>query len=452
MPLLFCLAQHAALRAVADQMEEGEHLFAFLDDLYIICRLIELGRFTPSSNGSCFATPTSASTWARQRYGTEVATSQRHAHDCKRLLQWWTSQLWSGEGITPPSLVLRSQNPRVSSGPPGLRQCSAAGEVRSHSVLSLRWRISKPRGCCCCSVRKPRPISFSGLSTLIRHSSMQRDTTIVVHSRSHHCPSQWEDWGCTVLVRHAAYWSSWADCVHMVNKRHPQICRSILRSIVTDNPPHHIEGVSISEAALRLSGFHPPSWEELADGLRPGRRAIEDEDRTQPRFGWQKLAAESLQLDFRENVLMPSLPVEKRALLRSQSGPFSSTPFVAFPTTKVTTFDPQPFRVLMLRRVHLPLHLSTRNCRCGRPLDSLGYHRAACAVAGVLGRRGFPLESAAARVCREAGARVRTNVMVRDLDLWPPHRIDNRRLEVVADGLPLHGGAQLAIDTTWCQP
>ena len=72
----------------------------------------------------------------------------------------------------------------------------------------------------------------------------------------------------------------------MVNKRHPQISRSILRSIVTDNPPHHIEGVTISEAVLRLSGFHPPSWEELAEGLRPGRRDIEDEDQTQPRFGW----------------------------------------------------------------------------------------------------------------------------------------------------------------------
>ena len=184
--------------------------------------------------------------------------------------------------------------------------------------------------------------------------------------------------------------------------------------------------------------------QNLSEVLRPGRPDIEDEDRIQPRFGWQKLTAESLQLDFRENVLMPSLPVEKRALLRSQSGPFSSTRFVAFPTTKATTFDPQPFRVLMLRRVHLPLPLSIRNWR---PLDSLGHHHAACAVAGVLGRRGFPLESAAARVCWEAGARVRTNVMVRDLDLWPPHRIDNHRLEVVADGLPLHGGAQLAIDT-----
>ena len=58
------------------------------------------------------------------------------------------------------------------------------------------------------------------------------------------------------------------------------------------------------------------------------------------------------------------------------------------------------------------------------------------------------MENAAARVCREAGARVRTNVMVRDMDLVPNDRVDNRRLEVVADGLPLFGGAQLAIDTT----
>ena len=70
----------------------------------------------------------------------------------------------------------------------------------------------------------------------------------------------------------------------------------------------------------------------------------------------------------------------------------------------------------------------------------------------MLGRRGFALQSAAARVCRESGARVSTNVMLRDLDLLPQDRPDTRRLEVVADGLPLHHGAQLAIDTTMVSP
>ena len=38
--------------------------------------------------------------------------------------------------------------------------------------------------------------------------------------------------------------------------------------------------------------------------------------------------------------------------------------------------------------------------------------------------------------------------MVRDLDLAVHDATDSRRLEVIADGLSLHGGAQLAIDTT----
>ena len=104
--------------------------------------------------------------------------------------------------------------------------------------------------------------------------------------------------------------------------------------------------------------------------------------------------------------------------------------------------------VLLQRRLALPLPFSNRTCRCGRPLDAFGHHRAACARCGVLGRRGFALESAAGRVCREAGARVATNQFVRDLDLGVPNANDNRRLEVVADGLPLFGGVQLAVDTT----
>ena len=83
---------------------------------------------------------------------------------------------------------------------------------------------------------------------------------------------------------------------------------------------------------------------------------------------------------------------------------------------------------------------------------SLAITGRACAVVGTLGRRGFPLENAAARICREAGGRVRTNVFVRDLDLGVVDQFDTRRLEVVVDGLPLFQGAQMAIDTTLVCP
>ena len=58
------------------------------------------------------------------------------------------------------------------------------------------------------------------------------------------------------------------------------------------------------------------------------------------------------------------------------------------------------------------------------------------------------MEVAVARICREGGARVSTNVKVRDLDFSQVPGVDGRRLEVVAEGLSLFGGAQLAIDAT----
>ena len=67
----------------------------------------------------------------------------------------------------------------------------------------------------------------------------------------------------------------------------------------------------------------------------------------------------------------PALSGQERALIRSQTGLLSAMPFIAFLSSSFSRFDPQPFRVLLLRRLHLPL-LSARQCRCGRPLDPCG--------------------------------------------------------------------------------
>ena len=58
------------------------------------------------------------------------------------------------------------------------------------------------------------------------------------------------------------------------------------------------------------------------------------------------------------------------------------------------------------------------------------------------------MESVAGRICREASGRVTTNILVRDLDVDLKDPGDARRLEVVVDGLTLHGGSQHAVDTT----
>ena len=49
--------------------------------------------------------------------------------------------------------------------------------------------------------------------------------------------------------------------------------------------------------------------------------------------------------------------VEKKKVLLSQAGPMAGEPFSSFPTTKETRFDSQPSRLLLLRRLRLPLPL-----------------------------------------------------------------------------------------------
>ena len=125
--------------------------------------------------------------------------------------------------------------------------------------------------------------------------------------------------------------------------------------------------------------------------------------------------------------MSPSRP----ALLRSHSGLGASAAFSVTPPPTLTRIEPPLFWVLLQRRLHLPLPLSNLICGCGRPLDSCGHHRAACGRTGVLGWEGFPLESARARLCWSA---TRNWTF-----LWLP---------MLADGWPLWGGVQLAVDTT----
>ena len=145
--------------------------------------------------------------------------------------------------------------------------------------------------------------------------------------------------------------------------------------------------------------------------------------------------------------LFSRLPDQEQALIRSQAGPGAGSALTAVPTGSETMIPSHLFRIVLLRRLRQPLPLSERSCRCGRLLDVCGHHHAVCARAGMLGRQGFSLESIAGRICKEAKGRVRTNMFVRDMDLAVPGVPESRRLEVVVDGLPLRGGAQLALDT-----
>ena len=250
-----------------------------------------------------------------------------------------------------------------------------------------------------------------------------------------------------VRTRDGAYWASWADAVSTIHKKDPDLATTILAGLHSEGEGCFAVANLCAERLVAL-GVELPTWDAVVAGATPDH--IHNTPVEEPRVhrGWQQHVSNTVEKVFNTEAVWPSLDANERALALSQSGPLAGVPFHCFPTSYATRMDSEIFRTLLLRRLRLPLPLNARVCRCGRLPDSLGNHRSACAVSGALVRRGFEVEVAVARICREGGARVSTNVMVRDLDLSQAPGVDGRRFEVVAEGLSLFGGAQLAIDAT----
>ena len=95
-------------------------------------------------------------------------------------------------------------------------------------------------------------------------------------------------------------------------------------------------------------------------------------------------------------------------------------------------FPPHLFRTLLLERLQLPLQITEAECEgCQAPLDPLGRHRASCTRSGRVKRRATAIERMTARVFREAGACVRQNIFLRDMNINVPAQ-DSRHIEVLA--------------------
>ena len=80
-------------------------------------------------------------------------------------------------------------------------------------------------------------------------------------------------------------------------------------------------------------------------------------------------------------------------------------------------------------------------------LDALSRHRASCTRSGRVKKRATSTESVEAHIFREAGATVRQNGFLRNMNVQAAHQ-DERRIAVLAQDLPCNGGAQVAADVT----
>ena len=117
------------------------------------------------------------------------------------------------------------------------------------------------------------------------------------------------------------------------------------------------------------------------------------------------------------------------------SGPGFGMVFTAVPSCETSRIAPHLFRVLLLRRLRLPLPPVARTCRCGGPTDFLCHPRSVQQI-GALGQT------------RLEGVLARRPTFSHDFDCLARRVHDARRFEIIAEGLPVLGGAQLAVGTT----
>ena len=212
---------------------------------------------------------------------------------------------------------------------------------------------------------------------------------------------------CAATLANPAFWSSWADSPPVLQTQLPQYAAQILQHLQHPSPAiPSIQAAAGAAQALQEHGWTPPNWVELAQGNRPNPADTDPEENAPRTRGWQQQATTPVHTAM-SHELQAVIPPASQALLHSHTIPY----------TTEFEYPSHLFRILLLRRVRLHLPLSARFCRCRRPLDPLGDHRAACAQSGVLRARGGPFERAAARICREGGARVTTNTRLADLAL-----------------------------------
>ena len=176
----------------------------------------------------------------------------------------------------------------------------------------------------------------------------------------------------------AASWSSWADSLQMIQRRHPSVAGQFLHELSHRNTTgFYVAAAGAAREEMMRLGFEAPSLESVTAGSE-------------------------------------TCPTEQ-AVWRSQGGPLSGVPFQCFPfnTVSQSTLRSSAFcSSAVFGSSFLPLHAVVD---AAVPLMSLATTgqlvlKQECWVA-------HALESAAARICREAGARVGTNTTVRDMDL-----------------------------------
>ena len=428
-PALFALAMHGALLQAQSQLQPGEYLAAFLDDIYLVTQ--------PSRVRAAFDSTTAIIQYMTgmrtnmgkcrifNRTGSEAPLGIRELGEdvwCSNKPLPSRGLLVLGSPIGSPEFIHAHTQARM------IEENKLLAELPMLSDLQCSWLLllfcAEPRAN---HLLRTLPPTLSRLYAQAHDDALwQCLQTLLGETDDENFPAQYPrardiaslpahmgGLGLRSATLHApaAYWAGWADALFMLAQRQPVEAQRITQNLMIGGASQ-AACLSEASAAGRLlveEGFSwIPPWQILLNGERP---PPPDDNVNEPgmwNHGWQYYASLYRNIHFRSMQVLPSLDDASCALLRSQSGPQAGSWLTALPTEDATTMPPLLFQVALRRRLRLPLPMRPRFCGnltrpgCGCEVDAFGDHETACPRTGLLGRRGRAVEQAWIKIAREA--------------------------------------------------
>ena len=360
MPLLFSVGIQDALEEVARSLQAGEQLCAYLDDVYLLCQPDRVVTLFEILSESMFTVA-----GIRLHQGKTKAWNRAGAipEDGARL----GAEAWQKEGITvlgtpigSTQFVLEKIEARITEerrlwdaipAVPDL-QCAwqilvqSANPRANHTLRTLPPSLAQVYG-------EAHDAGIWNTVVAIMQGLPGSDIQITEAQQVATLPMRMGGLGLRSATRcpEAAYWASWADALHMVGQRNPEVADMVVRTVSQREPPREGCLAELHQAGARLDreGFWwRPTWQALRDGARPEENVVGEPGEWQ--HGWQYWASSVSDSFYRKTSLLPVRPAASRAHLRSHSGSNAGTALAHAPTSPEYTIPPHLFRVIVLER------------------------------------------------------------------------------------------------------
>ena len=450
MPALFSLGMARALRQAQEQLQPGELVVAYLDDVYIITR--------PER--------------ALPAYRTVTATVEAV---CGVRPNLGKTVVWNKAGLRPPGLEQLGEGVwRGSGSRAGIRVLGAPfgtqafvdqfgdtvvakasnlwEKVRALPQLQHSWLLFS-----FCLVPKANHLLRQVPPDQVEHTAQAFEQltqqaleqllgdVALSPATLEQARLPFRDGGLGLrhfnALSQALYWSSWADVLPTLHERYPALAADVLRHLLTPaaaRAPHHsLDRLDLARQSLLEAGLELPSWLDLSNGAVPQAPLRRDpEEHADPgewAHGWQFFTSSALQTQRRQALTAAAGRADK-ARLRSCRGRNSSRWLTAVPYQEALVLSNPVFQCLLRRRLGLSITADSEQCEartCRTPLDAEGHHRAACMRTGRVHGRHSACIAPWRQVLHEAGYRTRAERLLRDTHV-PTDPLDQRRMDIVA--------------------